>query len=98
MSFEASAELLQALSPKFPKLTRLLRAFIDDPRDGLEIDNVMVRLYCATSEIPKRQTVTQQLHDAVSRGFLTRKGRGLYSITPTGRRWLDEIQAQQRLV
>jgi hypothetical protein len=86
-------ELLSELRPPFPRLRILLRVFAEDPRATLTIDNVIISAYLLSPPRLKRSTVTQQLHQAVKQGLLSRAGRGRYALTPVGRARFEELHA-----
>jgi len=85
-------ELHRQLRPKYPGMRVLLQAFVDDPREDLAIDDVLVGVYHLLSpKVPRRSTVTQALYHAVQSGHLVRSGRGRYAIKPSGREWLANL-------
>jgi len=82
------------LRPAFPRLRVLLKVLADDRRQALSINDILVGLYLATSEVLKRSTVTEQLSFACQRGFACRAARGRYTITAAGREKLAELLSE----
>lgn len=84
-------ELTEQLRPAYPVLRQLLKAFVEDSRSSLAIDDVMVGLYYRLDRVPMRTTVTQALYQAVKDGHLVRPSRGHYALSAEGREWLERL-------
>lgn len=88
---ELPAELVAQLRPDHPVLRNLLKAFVEDTRSSLAIDDVLVRMYYLLDRVPQRSTVTQALYQAVKDGLLVRPERGRYAISQAGRARLEHL-------